>query len=118
MIQTIQPSPKKLDVNDEQFLFSSNSSPRNEQIAAQHREIERLVESRQRLHTIQGQITSLHQTMATPTKNIYEQQLNDSTNRRPIYQSNESLEEELLFPTRLKQSVRRILNKSSLIFLF
>jgi hypothetical protein len=32
-------------------------------MAAQHREIERLVESRQRLHTIKDQIASLHQTM-------------------------------------------------------
>ena len=36
-------------------------------MAAQHREIERLVESRQRLHTIKDQIASLHQSMTTPT---------------------------------------------------
>ena len=36
-------------------------------MAAQHREIERLIESRQRLHTIKDQIASLHQSMATPT---------------------------------------------------
>ncbi|CAF4752118.1 unnamed protein product, partial [Rotaria magnacalcarata] len=35
-------------------------------MAAQHREMERLIESRQRLHTIKDQITSLHQTMSTP----------------------------------------------------
>ena len=35
-------------------------------MAAQHREIERLLESRQRLHTIKDQIASLHQSMATP----------------------------------------------------
>ena len=36
-------------------------------MAAQHREIERLVESRQRLHTIKDQIASLHHSMTTPT---------------------------------------------------
>ncbi|CAF5218297.1 unnamed protein product, partial [Rotaria magnacalcarata] len=34
---------------------------------AQHREIERLIESRQRLHSIKDQIASLQQTMTTPT---------------------------------------------------
>jgi hypothetical protein len=36
------------------------------QMAAQHREIERLVESRQRLHTIKDQIASLQQSVTTP----------------------------------------------------
>jgi hypothetical protein len=35
-------------------------------MAAQHREIERLIESRQRLHTLKDQIANLHQSMATP----------------------------------------------------
>jgi len=35
-------------------------------MAAQHREIERLIESRQRLHTLKDQIETLHQSMATP----------------------------------------------------
>ncbi|CAF1431855.1 unnamed protein product [Adineta ricciae] len=35
------------------------------QMAAQHREIERLVESRQRLQTLKDQIASLHQSVAT-----------------------------------------------------
>ena len=35
-------------------------------MAAQHREIERLVESRQRLHTLKDQIANLHQSMNTP----------------------------------------------------
>ena len=34
-------------------------------MAAQHREIERLVESRQRLQTLKDQIASLHQSVAT-----------------------------------------------------
>ena len=35
-------------------------------MAAQHREIERLLESRQRLHTLKDQIANLHQSMTTP----------------------------------------------------
>ena len=35
-------------------------------MAAQHREIERLIESRQRLHSIKDQIASLHESMTTP----------------------------------------------------
>lgn len=35
-------------------------------MAAQHREIERLLESRQRLHTLKDQIATLHQSMTTP----------------------------------------------------
>ena len=35
-------------------------------MAAQHREIERLIESRQRLHTLKDQIVSLHQSVTTP----------------------------------------------------
>ncbi|CAF0806651.1 unnamed protein product [Adineta ricciae] len=59
--------------------------PADMKIAAQHREIERLVESRQRLHTLKNQITSLHQTMNTPSVQLraYEEKLNDSKNLRP-----------------------------------
>ncbi len=35
-------------------------------MAAQHREIERLIESRQRLHTLKDQISTLHQNVTTP----------------------------------------------------
>lgn len=35
-------------------------------MAAQHREMERLLESRQRLHTLKDQIANLHQSMTTP----------------------------------------------------
>jgi len=64
--------------------------PKNPDIkmAAQHREIERLVESRQRLHTIKDQISSLHQSMTTPI-NDYEENLNDFDNLRPLYRPNQ-----------------------------
>lgn len=63
----------------------AESSSADVKIAAQHREIERLVESRQRLHTLKNQITSLHQSMTTPTiqQRAYEEKLNDSKNLRP-----------------------------------
>ena len=67
-------------------------------MAAQHREIERLVESRQRLHTIKDQIASLHQSMTTPPiqpekdltneSKAYQNKLNYSTNIRPSYSFN------------------------------
>jgi hypothetical protein len=66
-------------------------------MAAQHREIERLVDSRQRLHTIKDQIASLHQSMTTPPiqskndqTNTYEENLNDSENLRHQEESSES----------------------------
>jgi hypothetical protein len=65
-------------------------------MAAQHREIERLVESRQRLHTIKDQIASLHQSMTTPpiqSQQTYEDKLNDSRNIRPSYRFNQSFED-------------------------
>lgn len=110
MVKTIQP---------EEYSSSARSTPRksppknNEiklrtkqpaetpksvdvQMVAQHREIERLVESRQRLHTIKDQIASLHQSMTTPTMGsendlnnetkTYAEKLNESRNLRPIYQ--------------------------------
>ncbi|CAF1198544.1 unnamed protein product [Rotaria sp. Silwood1] len=67
-------------------------------MAAQHREIERLIESRQRLHTIKDQIVSLQQTMTTPSiqqkndltneRKLDSDKLNDSKNIRPSYRSN------------------------------
>ncbi|CAF3530255.1 unnamed protein product [Rotaria socialis] len=64
---------------------------------AQHREIERLIESRQRLHSIKDQIASLQQTMTTPTiqkktdltnePKLDNDRLNDSKNIRPTYKS-------------------------------
>ncbi|CAF5157897.1 unnamed protein product, partial [Rotaria magnacalcarata] len=64
---------------------------------AQHREIERLIESRQRLHSIKDQIASLQQTMTTPTiqkktdltneAQLNNDRLNDSKNIRPKYKS-------------------------------
>ena len=53
-------------------------------MSAQHQEIERLVDSRQRLHTIKYQINSLHQSMNSDNQiNTYEERLNDSKNLRP-----------------------------------
>jgi hypothetical protein len=65
-------------------------------MAAQHREIERLVESRQRLHTIKDQIASLHQSMTTPTlqSKTYEDKLNDSRNIRPTYRFDNASQED------------------------
>ncbi len=45
---------------------TTNNSYADAKMAAQHREIERLVESRQRLHTLKDQIATLHQNMTTP----------------------------------------------------
>lgn len=87
MVKTIQPEKSPLSsrtkLNDSQLLSKENPSV-DVQMAAQHREIERLVESRQRLHTIKDQIVSLHQSVITPT--TYEDKLNDSRNIRPTYQ--------------------------------
>ncbi|CAF0792289.1 unnamed protein product, partial [Didymodactylos carnosus] len=47
----------------QQQTQSSVTSYADAKMAAQHREIERLVESRQRLHTIKDQIASLHNSM-------------------------------------------------------
>ncbi|CAF0775066.1 unnamed protein product [Didymodactylos carnosus] len=48
---------------------SSVTSYTDTKMAAQHREIERLVESRQRLHTIKDQIASLHNSMNNQDNN-------------------------------------------------
>lgn len=56
-------SPK---VSEQQKPIPARNSYADAKMAAQHREIERLIESRQRLHTIKDQIASLHQSMATP----------------------------------------------------
>jgi len=45
---------------------ATGNSYADAKMAAQHREIERLVESRQRLHTLKDQIANLHQNMPTP----------------------------------------------------
>lgn len=57
-ILSSQPAPQSLPI--------VNNSV-DSKMVAQHREIERLIESRQRLHTIKDQIASLKQTMTTPT---------------------------------------------------
>ena len=84
--------------NSKSSLLSNILSPNpttnnyaNVKMTAQHREIERLVESRQRLHTIKDQISSLHQSMTTPPieSNNYEENLNDSKNLRPLYRSDQ-----------------------------
>jgi hypothetical protein len=69
-------------------LSSPADSSADAKLAAQHREIERLVESRQRLHALKDQITTLHQSMDTPPAQhqTYEDKLNDSRNLRPLYQ--------------------------------
>ena len=54
-------------VNEQQKLATTRNTYADAKMAAQHREIERLIESRQRLHTIKDQIASLHQSMATPS---------------------------------------------------
>jgi hypothetical protein len=51
---------------EQQKSIPTSNGYADAKMAAQHREIERLVESRQRLHTIKDQIASLHQTMTTP----------------------------------------------------
>ena len=58
-------SPQKAEPS--QTMTTTSSGYADAKMAAQHREIERLVESRQRLHTIKDQIASLHQSMTTPT---------------------------------------------------
>ncbi len=58
-------SPKSSTEKQQKTIPTTNSYA-DAKMAAQHREIERLVESRQRLHTIKDQIASLHQTMTTP----------------------------------------------------
>ncbi|CAF1233045.1 unnamed protein product [Adineta steineri] len=85
--------------------FSSTNNSVDIKMAAQHREIERLVESRSRLHTLKGQITSLHQSMNTPTiqTESYEDQLNNPKNIRPLYKS-ESEEDDDDDNNRIKQS--------------
>ncbi len=58
-------SPKSTEVNPPTPTPTGNSYA-DAKMAAQHREIERLVESRQRLHTLKDQIANLHQSMNTP----------------------------------------------------
>jgi hypothetical protein len=125
MVKTIQPnensssvcttptprkSPSKRDEFDNQFLYTPTASQQTSKtlptinnsvdakMTAQHREIERLVDSRQRLHTIKDQIASLHESMTTPPiqskkdltneAKTYEDKLNDSRNIRPTYRFN------------------------------
>jgi len=93
------------ELGTNQIIYNSASSQHanhsvDAKMVAQHREIERLVESRQRLHTIKDQIASLHQSMTTPPPPIpskndlrnqtqtYEDKLNDSKNIRPSYRFN------------------------------
>ncbi|UJR15533.1 hypothetical protein I4U23_002472 [Adineta vaga] len=69
---------------------SSGNNSVDMKIAEQHREIERLVDSRQRLHSLKDQIITLHQNMTTPLTEIttYEEKLNDSKNLRPTRHCN------------------------------
>ncbi|CAF1498891.1 unnamed protein product [Rotaria sp. Silwood1] len=105
-------SPKPIE---QQKSITTRNSYADAKMAAQHREIERLIESRQRLHTIKDQIASLHQSMTTPPiqskkdstneiqyhnqfktninelnkqTNTYEDKLNNSKNLRSPYTSN------------------------------
>lgn len=88
MVKTIEPDEGSSSLrstpipsNSKPSLLSSILSPKpteqkkpipttnsyaDAKMAAQHREIERLIESRQRLHSLKDQIATLHQTMATP----------------------------------------------------
>jgi hypothetical protein len=104
MVKTIQPDgssssaestplPRKSQPKPNEF--DTPNSP-NIQMAAQHREITRLVESRQRLHTIKDRIASLHQSMTTPTteSKTYEDKLNDSENIRPTYRFDNASQED------------------------
>ena len=95
MVKTIQPEESSSSAQSTPIPRKSQPKP-NEfetpdspdmKMAAQHREIERLVESRQRLHTIKDRIASLHQSMITPTtpSKTYEEKLNGSENIRPTY---------------------------------
>ncbi|CAF2208121.1 unnamed protein product [Rotaria magnacalcarata] len=104
------------NVAELQKPIPSRNSYADAKMAAQHREMERLIESRQRLHTIKDQITSLHQTMSTPPvpsqqdstnasqlqnpyknnvkeskqqTNTYADKLNSSKNNRSPYTSND-----------------------------
>jgi hypothetical protein len=88
------PKTNEFESRTIQYLDTPNSA--NEKMAAQHREIERLVESRQRLHTIKDQIASLHQSMTTPTlqSKTYEDKLNDSRNIRPTYRFDNASQED------------------------
>ncbi len=56
-------SPKS---TEQKKPMSTTNGYADAKMAAQHREIERLVESRQRLHTLKDQIATLHQSMTTP----------------------------------------------------
>ncbi len=56
-------SPKSIE---KQNSILTTNTYADAKMAAQHREIERLVESRQRLHTLKDQIASLHQSVTTP----------------------------------------------------
>jgi len=83
MVKTIEPNENASSVRSTPTATPSKSKPSllssllstksstntytDAQMAAQHREIERLLESRQRLSTLKEQISSLHQTMMTPT---------------------------------------------------
>ncbi len=104
MVKTIQPegssssarstpTPRKSQLKTNEFNTPNSVDVK---MAAQHREIERLVESRQRLHTIKDQIASLHQSMITPTipSKTYEDKLNDSRNIRPTYRFDNASQED------------------------
>ncbi|CAF4541989.1 unnamed protein product [Rotaria socialis] len=104
------------NVAELQKPMPARNSYADAKMAAQHREMERLIESRQRLHTIKDQITSLHQSMSTPPvpskqestnasqlqnqyknnvkeskqqTNTYADKLNSSKNNRSPYTSND-----------------------------
>ena len=84
-------SPKSSTEKQQKTIPTTNSYA-DAKMAAQHREIERLVESRQRLHTIKDQIASLHQTMTTPpvqTKQSFEKIDPTNENIQSPYISNE-----------------------------
>ncbi|UJR31138.1 hypothetical protein I4U23_018645 [Adineta vaga] len=62
-ISTTKISPKS---NEKTNSILTTNTYADAKMAAQHREIERLVESRQRLQSLKDQIASLHQSMTTP----------------------------------------------------
>ncbi len=69
-------SPKS---TEQKKTISTTNSYADAKMAAQHREIERLIESRQRLHNLKDQISTLHQNMATSpaqTKKGFQQKKN------------------------------------------
>lgn len=116
MVKSIQPEESSSSVRSTPIprrspLNHSIDTPRSvdAKMVAQHREIERLVESRQRLSNIHDHIASLHETMRTPISgsNNYEENLNDSRNLRPIYPEDNASEfdDDLCNKPRLKQSV-------------